>query len=304
MTPEQHKAIETALKDYWASRRAAKEKQQQDGLIDDTGERSTATSGVHLDSLAAHLAQVCITAGAPADQVFYRTPQGARAAGRPRRRLSGRTAITFPGYFRPTKEWDLVVYHRERPIVAVELKSQNGPSYSNNANNRVEEAIGSAVDLKRACDALLIPGRPWLGYVYVIEDDLTSRRRGGSTESSMYPRDSVYEHWSYVDRVRLLCTRLVADGYYGAAWAVATSRPDCPGTPEKPTRCPQLKSKYRDDPLPIEGLSAPDHAHEFAWYELDTTNLGHANFAAALAEQVGAFYSPGDTVIVSEPKLF
>jgi Restriction endonuclease XhoI len=58
-----------------------------------------------------------------------------------------RSVLTLPGYFRPTKLWDLLVTHNGELIVAIELKSQVGPSFGNNFNNRTEEAIGTAHDL-------------------------------------------------------------------------------------------------------------------------------------------------------------
>jgi type II restriction enzyme len=58
-----------------------------------------------------------------------------------------RSALTLPGYFRPTKLWDLLVMYQGRLIAAIELKSHIGPSFGNNFNNRTEEAIGTAVDL-------------------------------------------------------------------------------------------------------------------------------------------------------------
>jgi len=56
------------------------------------------------------------------------------------------SALTLPGFFRPTKRWDILVIHKEALIAAIELKSQAGPSFGNNFNNRVEEAIGTAND--------------------------------------------------------------------------------------------------------------------------------------------------------------
>ncbi len=41
-------------------------------------------------------------------------------------------ALELPGYFRPTKEWDLLVVKDGLLIVALEAKSQAGPSFSNN----------------------------------------------------------------------------------------------------------------------------------------------------------------------------
>lgn len=51
--------------------------------------------------------------------------------------------LTLPGYFRPTKLWDLLVIYKGELIAAIELKSQVGPSFGNNFNNRTEESIGT-----------------------------------------------------------------------------------------------------------------------------------------------------------------
>src|SRR5579859_6178346 len=53
--------------------------------------------------------------------------------------------LELPGYFRPTKEWDLLVVREGMLLAALELKSQVGPSFGNNFNNRTEEAMGSAL---------------------------------------------------------------------------------------------------------------------------------------------------------------
>jgi hypothetical protein len=201
--------------------------------------------------------------------VYYNAPNDA-----PERRLGTAAGYTLPGYYRPTKQWDVVVYHEELPIVVIELKSQNGPSYGNNANNRAEEAIGNAVDLARARAVGLVPGDPWVGYAFVIEDDLLSRMNRGNRNRGFYLKDEIFSDWSYVERVRLLSERLVADGHYHSAWAVATSRPTCPGV-----RCPQLKS-------------SGGHGHSFDWRELDPKALGYGSFVAALTSHVHRHYPP------------
>lgn len=211
-------------------------------------------------------------AGAPAEAVWYNAP-----AGDPNRRRNAAKGYTLPGYYRPTKQWDLVVYHEDSPIIVVELKSQNGPSYGNNANNRAEEALGSAIDFARARAAGLVPGNPWLGYVFVIEDDAFSQRVEGGREHSHYAKDVIFTGWSYIDRVRLLSQRLVEEGHYDAAWAVATSRPDCPGTKD-PNKCPQLRS------------SEFEHSHRFGWWEPDSDLLGYEQFAYAMASRIRKHY--------------
>ena len=81
--------------------------------------------------------------------------------------------LTLPGFFRPTKLWDMLVINRGQLIAALEFKSQVGPSFGNNFNNRSEEAIGTAHDLWTAYregafgeDA----PRPFLGWVMLLED--------------------------------------------------------------------------------------------------------------------------------------
>ncbi len=61
-----------------------------------------------------------------------------------------REVLTLPGFFGPTKLWDLLVIQNSELIAAVKLKSQVGPSFGNNFNNRTEEAIGTAHDFGTA----------------------------------------------------------------------------------------------------------------------------------------------------------
>jgi len=59
-----------------------------------------------------------------------------------------------------------VVIHEGHLIAAMKFKSQTGPSFGNNFNNRTEEAIGSATDLWASYreEAFKPSPRPWLGY--------------------------------------------------------------------------------------------------------------------------------------------
>jgi hypothetical protein len=271
MDLEQEQDVHDALLAYWTSRDEAALRQAKRGNVD-VGGRAGVTSGGHLDQVARLLAKVCIDAGAPIDEVWYKAP-----ANDLHKRQNSAKGFTLPGYYRPSKQWDLVVHFQDQPIVVVELKSQNGPSYGNNANNRAEEAIGSAVDFARARKAGLIPGDPWLGYAFVIEDDVASQRVESNRDIGRYSKDPLFAGWSYIDRVRLLSQRLVEEGFYDSAWAVATSRPTCPGV-TKPKKCPQLK------------LGTKDHIHQFGWRELDPHRLGYGRFAAALITQVKKYY--------------
>lgn len=55
----------------------------------------------------------------------------------------------------------------------IEFKSQVGPSFGNNFNNRVEEALGNASDLWTGFyrEGAFKPSmRPWLGYLMLLEE--------------------------------------------------------------------------------------------------------------------------------------
>lgn len=64
-----------------------------------------------------------------------------------------------------------------RLVAAMELKSQVGPSFGNNFNNRTEEAIGTAVDLRTAYreGAFGESPRPFIGWLMLVEDCAASR---------------------------------------------------------------------------------------------------------------------------------
>jgi hypothetical protein len=270
--PERAQDVHNALLAYWTSRDEAAVRQAQRGGVD-VGGRAGVTAGGHLDWVAHLLVGVCINAGVPDAQVYYSAPRDDQL----RRREAAR-GCTLPGYYRPTKKWDLVAYHQGLPIVVVELKSQNGPSYGNNANNRVE-ALGNAVDLARTCESGLLPTRPWTGYVFVLKDDSESRVTRGAKDRGFHPKDKVFADWSYADRIRILCQRLVEDNLYDAAWAVATSRPTCPSE-RNPAKCPQVRR-------------GTGHLHEFGWSELDGELLGYARFIMGLTTHIRKYYSGG-----------
>jgi len=97
---------------------------------------------------------------------------------------------TLPGFFRPTKDWDLVVMLNHPLLASPEFKSQVGPSFGNNFNNRVEEAVGSATDLWTAYreEAFAKFPRPWLGYLMLLEEPYrASHSRAEPTEPGGCP---------------------------------------------------------------------------------------------------------------------
>ena len=80
--------------------------------------------------------------------------------------------MELPGYFRAEKNWDLLAVVDGTLVALIEFKAQVEPSFGNNFNNRSEEALGNATDLWAAYreGAFKPSQRPWLGYVFILED--------------------------------------------------------------------------------------------------------------------------------------
>jgi hypothetical protein len=135
-----------------------------------------------------------------------------------------RNSVVLPGFYRPTKNWDLVVVVDGRLLASVEFKSQVG-SFGNNYNNRTEEALGNATDLWRAFQAGAFQGspRPWLGWLMLLEDspDSTSPVR---TKEPFFPVFPEFKNASYVRRYELLCRKLIRERLYDAACVLLSSQ--------------------------------------------------------------------------------
>jgi len=167
-----------------------------------------------------------VTGGAQMDGFIDLFTELVTACGIPERYVFRKTAVELPGFFRPTKEWDLLVVREDTLIVAIEAKSQVGPSFGNNFNNRTEEAMGSALDLWTAYreHAYLNSPQPFLGYFFMLEDCAASNRPVKVQE----PHFKVFPEFvgaSYRRRYELFCQKLVLERHYSAA-AFITSTSD------------------------------------------------------------------------------
>ncbi|GAA1896405.1 PaeR7I family type II restriction endonuclease [Streptomyces sodiiphilus] len=198
--------FEDAIAAYWG----AKQMQGEQSMIRDAvgaGTAGTVRGGKHFDAIATLLAKFFLDAGYPPESIRVAKSQG----------------LALPGYYRPQKQWDVVVVHEGVLIAAFELKGLGGPSYGNNYNNRVEEALGSAVDLRRAALAELFPKeKPWLGYFFIMQDGEGSRSPVKIAKSGL-PVDGMWHGTSYQDRFGIFCQRLVDEQLYDAVCYVTSS---------------------------------------------------------------------------------
>ena len=197
-----------AVAHYWQTRTAQRKKQEAGGKADQ-GLRSAVTGGAQMDGFIDLFTELITKAGIPKGCIFRKR------------------AVELPGFFRPTKEWDLLVVRERTLIAAIEAKSQVGPSFGNNFNNRTEEAIGSALDLWTAFreKAYLNSPQPFLGYFFMLEDCDASNRPVGVQE----PHFRVFPEFvgaSYMRRYELFCRKPVLERHYTASAFINSSSLD------------------------------------------------------------------------------
>ena len=139
------------------------------------------------------------------------------ANGLPRTQVYCNRAVELPGWYRPEKQWDLLVVAEGELLAGIEFKSQVG-SFGNNFNNRTEEAIGSATDIWAAYreGAFKPSSRPWLGYMMLLEEAPGSMRPVKAKEPhfKVFPE---FKEASYGKRYEILLTKLVRERLYDSA---------------------------------------------------------------------------------------
>lgn len=205
-----------AVRHYWQTRGSQKEKQGETSGEKDYGARADVTGGKHMDGFATLISDLIKESGIAAQCIY----KGSKT--------------DLPGFFRPTKDWDLVVVTDCNLLAVMELKSQAGPSFGNNCNNRVEEALGNATDLWTAFrEKTFVPSMsPWAGYLMLLEDctGSTSPVRVVEPHFKIRPeyRDAEYEKThksvSYAKRYELFCRKLVLERLYQSACFLMADR--------------------------------------------------------------------------------
>lgn len=197
-----------AVQQFWRARASQKNKQGASGGVKDAGDRGATTGGKQMDGFIDLIRALIVDAGASEEGVF----------------VAG-DSTTLPGYFRPTKRWDLLAFVNDRLIAAIEFKSQVGPSFGNSFNNRVEEALGGATDVWTAFreGAFSVSDRPWLGYFMHLELAQGSTRDVQVAEPhfEVFPE---FKKASYLKRYELFCERIVRERLYDAACLLASDR--------------------------------------------------------------------------------
>ncbi len=200
--------IQDAVEQFWIIRYRQIEKQKS-SRKSDAGLRGAVTGGKQMSGFETIAAQIALKQGFSDNCIFYSS------------------SLDLPGYFRPEKKWDLLIVDNNVLVAAIEFKSQVGPSFGNNFNNRTEEAIGTANDLWTAYreGAFGDQIKPWLGYLFVLEEHEKSTCSVRLKESHFAAfedfRATTYtkknkKGVSYAKRYEILLTKLIKERFYDA----------------------------------------------------------------------------------------
>lgn len=205
-----------AVRRFWNTRDKQSEEQGSETGDLDRGGRRAVTGGAQMDGFVELVKDLLVESGIP-DATIFRDSK-----------------LELPGYFRPTKKWDLLVVVDNHLLAAMEFKSLVG-SFGNNTNNRTEEALGNATDIRMAYREGAFTGSPqtWLGYLMLFEEAPKSRAPIAVKE----PHFRVFPEFrdvSYTRRFELFCLKLVRERLYDAACLILSDREGGP------------KGKYRE----------------------------------------------------------
>lgn len=191
--------IQAVIDEFWGRRNKLAAMHMETGV-----QGGAARSGAHMAGVQGHVRSLFVRAGLPELSVLPGSP-------------------SLPGYFRRSKSWDVVVVYKGALVAAIELKSQVG-SVGNNANNRIEEAIGNAFDVgaSQRNNAAFGAIPPWLGFVMVLEESPKTQAvlRNGTVP---FPVDPAFIDVTYSKQYQIALSRFVSDGLYDAGWFLTTS---------------------------------------------------------------------------------
>lgn len=110
-------------------------------------------------------------------------------------------------------------------LASIEFKAHIGPSFGNNFNNRVEEALGNSTDLLTAFrEGKFKPSqKPWLGWLMLLEETPKSTSPV-KVDESHFEVFSEFKEASYARRYELFCERLMRKRLYDGACLILSDK--------------------------------------------------------------------------------
>ena len=191
--------VKALLINFWSQKNDAVRRLAEAGIV---GTGAQARNARHMESLATFVRQMFLEAGLSESDV----------------RVNG----VIPGYYRRSKDWDIVATYKDNLVAVVELKSQVG-SEGNNGNNRIEEALGNSRDASAAQELNQAFGNLpiWTAFCVAFgssPDDAKPTR----APQSMFSLDPVFAGMTYARQWEIAVTRFIQTGAYDAGWMVTT----------------------------------------------------------------------------------
>jgi hypothetical protein len=101
--------FEDAIAAYWGAKQLQNEQSAIKAAVG-AGTAGSVRGGKHFDVIATLLAKFFLDAGFPPESIRVSKSQG----------------LELPGYYRPQKQWDLVVVHQGVLVAAFEMKALGG----------------------------------------------------------------------------------------------------------------------------------------------------------------------------------
>jgi len=212
--------VRKAVRHYWKTLDSQASRQGTDTGRIDPGNRTAVTGGKQMNGFCDLLMSVLADNGLTR-AVIHRHSQ-----------------LEIPGYFRPTKKWDMLIFHGQILLAIIEFKSQRGPSFGNNLNNRAEEAVGTANDALTAYRERAFgeqAPKPWLGWLMLLEDCNASQRPVGVNEPhfEVFPE---FKNSSYAKRYEILLRKLRLENLFNeTALILSRERDAATGKYSEPT---------------------------------------------------------------------
>lgn len=210
LVPPLDEGLRKAVRYFWKTRDLQAGKQGTKTGTRDAGARAAVTGGAQMNGFITLVKGLLRKTGITESQIYCNK------------------GVELPGWYRPEKQWDVLLVVDGELIAGIEFKSQVG-SFGNNYNNRTEEAIGSSTDLWAAYreGAFRTSARPWLGYLMLLEEAPKSLSpvRPREPHFKVFPE---FREASYAKRYEILLTKLVRERFYDAACFLLSDRRNGP----------------------------------------------------------------------------
>jgi hypothetical protein len=137
--------------------------------------------------------------------------------GLPEARVHTRHGLELPGFFMPTRPWDIVVMHEGRLVAALAIRARTAQSLENGFVALGEEALCTGKEMDALCRKQAFgPGlRPWFGWLVLLEDG-SALARPAAMAPTLLQVVPEYRHSTHAEWYGLLLRKLERERIFDA----------------------------------------------------------------------------------------